>query len=368
MHRETGSRGAVVLELALALPLALGLIFVTLARLSGSWGVVDVSDSEVAVIVDYKSGGTRVVDRPGVRLFIPWLQEVHRFDKSPNGLRLQEGDENEPGTRPRLLVRARDGSSFWFKTYTIQYAILPAEAALVLRDSGTGDGFKQFLINTFARSVLRDEFGRFGVDEIVDPSNLRAATQRSQEQLDRLLAPHGIRIVELSAPNPGFDPDYERAIERRKVHNQQVAYLAERFSGLESERARRLAEARKESELEQQEWATRLSIDLLGAGEKLIQAQGEAESEYEKKVEAGRSARAKKLAQAQGRRATILAEVSGLREEIGAFEAGGEILVRRELVNRLAGIPFKLAPFFTDTARGARSERMGLAPEVEGTR
>jgi regulator of protease activity HflC (stomatin/prohibitin superfamily) len=365
MYRDTRSRGAVVLELALALPLALGLIYATLAMLAGTRGLVEVSDSEVAVVVDYRSGQVRVVDQPGIRLFIPWLQEVHRFDKSPDELRLQEGDVEEPGTRPRLLVRARDGSSFWFKTYTIQYALRPEEAARVLRDSGPGDGFKGFLINTFARSVLRDEFGRYGVDEIVDPANLSEATRRSHEQLDRLLAPHGLRVVELSAPNPGFDPDYERAIERRKVHNQQVAYLAERLTGLEPERARRLAEARKESELEQQEWATRLSIDLLGAEEKLIQAQGEAEAEFEKKVESGRAARAKKLAQAQGRRASILAEVNGLQEEIAAFEAGGEILVRRELVNRLAGIPFKLAPYST---QGARSKLMSLEPEVEGTR
>lgn len=363
MQRTSCSRGAVVLELALALPLAVGLIYLALARSAGTWGLVQVQDDQVAVVVDYRSGASRVIDRPGVRLFVPWLQEVYCFDKSPEALRLQEGNES-PGTRPRLLVRASDGSSFWFKTYTIQYSIRPDAADRVLQDSGPGEGYKEFLVNTFARSVLRDEFGRYGVDEIVDPTNLRQATERSHERLDRLLEPHGLRVIELSAPNPGFDPEYERAIERRKVHNQQVAYLTERLASLQAERDRRLADARKASELEMQEWETRLRIERVGVEEELIRARGEAEEAFARRVAEGRAELERKLALAEARRAQIQAEVAGLQQEIGALEVGGEQLVRRELVNRLAGIPFKLAPY---AARAARGTDVSGA-EVEGTR
>ena len=363
MQRAVRVRGAVVLELLLALPLAAGLVYLVLARAAGTLGVVEVKDDQVAVVVDYWSGATHVVDRPGLRLFVPWLQTVERFDKSPAELRLQEGEEESPGTRPRLLVRASDGSSFWFKTYTVRYALRSADAGLVLRDSGPGDGYERFLVNTFARSVLRDEFGRYGVDEIVDPANLRQATERSHRELDRLLEPHGLRVIELSAPNPGFDPDYERAIERRKVHNQQVAYLRERLAALQAEEERRLADAQKASDLEAKEWETRLRIERMKVDEELIRARGEAERAFEAKVASGRAAQATKLAQAEGRRATIRAEVLGLEQEIAALEAGGEQLVRRELVNRLAGIPFKLAPF-----EGRRARIDDRRADVEGTR
>ena len=65
-------------------------------------------------------------------------------------------------------MRAADGSNFWFEDIRIQYELIPSEATTVLSDSGAGEGFKQNWVRAFARSILRDEFGKFAAAEIAD--------------------------------------------------------------------------------------------------------------------------------------------------------------------------------------------------------
>ena len=52
--------------------------------LTGRAGIVDISDTEVAVIVNYLTGEEEVVTTPGVTFFLPWLSEAYVMDKSPN--------------------------------------------------------------------------------------------------------------------------------------------------------------------------------------------------------------------------------------------------------------------------------------------
>ena len=100
----------------------------------------------------------------------------------------------------KLTVRAMDGSNFWFDSLEIQYRILPAEAGHVLNESGPGDEFKQFWIRSLARSVLRDEFGRFSVAEVTDPTKYGVAIEAAQRRLEEMLQPHGLKLVQLICP------------------------------------------------------------------------------------------------------------------------------------------------------------------------
>ena len=72
--------------------------------------------------------------------------------------------------RPILTVRASDGSNFRIDDLTILYEVIPGEAGKVLHDSGPGTGFKEEWIKAYARSILRDEFGRYTAVDVADPT------------------------------------------------------------------------------------------------------------------------------------------------------------------------------------------------------
>jgi hypothetical protein len=304
-----------------------------------------------------------VVDLPGWVPHAPFAQEVFRLRRSPLELRM-EGEATEaagagdPFRRPRLAVRARDGSSFWFESFGLHFALDPARAVEVLLGLGGDPRRWAELVFAHASAILRDEFGRHGAEEIVVPEVLEQAAKRCEERLGAALARHGLRLVGLSAPEPGFDRDWERAVERRKVHDQQVAYLAARLEELGEVRGRRLAETRKELGLARHEWEARLGLEILQAERELFVARSEAEREHERIVAEARAALEARRAEIEGLAARESAEVDALAAEIDALERAGEAAVRQALVERLGLTSFVLEPY----ARDAEPER------VEGER
>ena len=204
---------------------------------SGNLGFVVVDDSEIAVTVNYVNGEREAIATPGVKMYIPFLQGVFKLDRTPQKYLMEGKGVRDDNHAPFLTVRASDGSNFWFESLEIQYAILPSAAIEVLDDSGLGDGFKRDWIRAYARSVLRDEFGRFSAVEVADPSSYQAARVRSTERLNEYLNPHGIEVLQILTPKPRFDPKYEKAIEDRKVADQDVERLKELENQLIQERA-----------------------------------------------------------------------------------------------------------------------------------
>ena len=57
--------------------------------LTGRAGIVDISDTEVAVVVNYLTGEEEVIITPGVAFFLPWLSEAYVMDKSPNEFQMK---------------------------------------------------------------------------------------------------------------------------------------------------------------------------------------------------------------------------------------------------------------------------------------
>ncbi|MDG2085539.1 MAG: hypothetical protein P8K66_11385 [Planctomycetota bacterium] len=58
-----------------------GLLFLVL---TGRAGIVNIADTEVAVIVNYLTGEEEVIRTPGVAFFVPWLNDAYVMYKSPN--------------------------------------------------------------------------------------------------------------------------------------------------------------------------------------------------------------------------------------------------------------------------------------------
>jgi len=329
---------------------ALVIGFAVFMAMMGKLGVVSVSAEEVAVKMNYVTGNRAVIATPGYQIYIPFIEEVFKLDRTPQKFDMKGDRAISHNHVPFLTVRAKDGSNFSFDELEIQYAIIPGDAGGTLDDSGPDDGFKREWIRAFARSVLRDEFGKYSAVEVADPTSYQAARIASEDRLRVMLAEHGVEIIQVICPKPRFDSDYEQAIEDRKVADQEVEKLREEESRLLNERERVLAEATKEKEIEWQSLQGSLTKALLNAEQEQIQLEKAADAYAVARGYNAKAENAQLVQQARGMTAKYTKEAEGILARAEALEKRGEVVVREALIAKLENIEFTLVPYNRDAS------------------
>jgi len=352
--------------------IALLVLFVGGFAIAGLGGVAEVKHDEVAVFVNYLTGAVSVDQVPGNKIYFPIFQEVFTLDKSPNKF-LMEGKEDLSTDHVReLTVRASDGSNFWFDSIEIQYQLIPSEAGNVLRDSGTSDAFKKFWLMAFARSILRDEFGKFDPEGISNPNNYSTARITSQERLNEALREHGIEVTQISMPKPRFAPDYEKAIEDRKLADQEVERLKAKALQLEKEKEKRLAEIESSKGQEFAGLRGTLAAGKTSAEAEKIKLSREADAYRIQRVGEGEAERLSKLEEARGLAEKYTKEAKGLLAKAEALASQGRRVVVEALAEKLKSVQVEIVPYQrsgsperieVETAAGAleRSRKQGEA-------
>jgi hypothetical protein len=339
--------------------------------LTGRGGIVEIGDAQVAVKVNYLTGNRTLITQPGYQVFIPWFSEVFLLDKSPNEFIMEGNRDVEYNHVRELRVRANDGSTFWFEIVKIQYQLIPSMAPQVLDDSGFRDAFKRNWVRAAARSILRDEFGRFTAEEVADPTNYGVATIRATERLNEVLAPHGIEIIQILTPKPKFDPAYEEAIEERKVANQEVERLKIELEQLHQERLRLIAEVEREKATEYEQLLGDLEAARIQAERQQIEKEKSADAHRITERNRGIAEEKALVQQAIALETLARKEAEGLQARVRALEERGEILVRERLAALFATITFEVIPYRRDPSP-IRIEHLGgavpAAAEVEGGR
>ncbi len=332
--------------------IALGLLalFVIGLGFLGIEGVVEVKDHQVAVIVNYVTKTTEVDLVPGNKIYIPFVEEVFLLDKSPNKFRMATKadtsvDNDRELTVRELTVRARDGSNFWFDTIEIQYQLVPSKASEVIQDSGTQDAFKKFWLMSFARSILRDEFGRFDPEEISNPTFYSAASVKAQERLNGVLAEHGIEVRQITIPKPKFADDYEKAIEDRKLADQEVERLKAKALQLEKEKAKRLAEIESKKGQEFAELKGTLAAGKTTAEADTIKLRREADAYLIQRTGEAEAERLSKTEEARGLTEKYQKEAQGLLAKTEALAKQGKIVVVETLAKKLAQVQIDVVPY-----------------------
>ncbi len=318
--------------------------------ITGRLGFAQVRDDQGGIVVNYFSGSREVVQTPGFKLYLPFIEEIFLLDKSSQEFRMQGDRFVDDNHVPQLTVRANDGSNFFFEEVSILYEIVPGQANIVLDDSGPGEGFKKNWIKGYARSVLRDEFGRFSAVEAADPTQFSIATQRSRVRLNELLEPHGMRVTRIVTPKPKFDPAYEQAIEARKEADQEVERLIAKVAQLEQEREQRLSAVEKEKLIQMQALEGDL-VKLMREAQADAQRVTKSADAYAlKRRREGEGEQESLVAQARGQEAKYRKEAEGLEAQASALAERGEIVVREALVEKLAQIFFTFVPYSRDPA------------------
>lgn len=327
--------------------IALGLLLLLVAGLGvfGLSGIAEVRDYQVAVVVNYLTGSSEVDQVPGNKVYIPLVEEVFTLDKSPNKFVMQgKVDENTDHVR-ELTVRARDGSNFWFDTIEIQYQLAPSKATRVIQDSGTQDGFKKFWLMTYARSILRDEFGKFDPEEISNPGSYSSASLKAQERLNVALAEHGIEVRQITIPKPKFADEYEKAIEDRKLADQEVERLKAKALQLEKEKGKRLAEIESRKGQEFAELKGVLAAGLTKAEGEAIKVRREADSYMIQRLGEAEAERLAKTQEAAGLTEKYQKEAQGLLAKAEALAKQGRIVVVEALAQKLSQFQLEISPY-----------------------
>lgn len=312
--------------------------------------VLTVGDDEVAVVHDLWSGAARQVDTPGKRFLLPYLQEARVLKRSAVPLVLAGDARTNCIEVPALELRAADGSRFRFERHHLTFTLLPDLAARCLEDTRAELDAAAGLVEAYARAVLRDEYGRYTADEVVLHENQKAAKARSLARLDAALRPHGLAVVELATPTPRFAEAHEEAVERRKVATQEVERLRAKAAQLAAEREEGFASLEKDKQAELA--ALELAITSYGAeARRAAQTRrDEAEQHLAARRSAGESRRFELEQQALALVDQHEAEAAALQAVVDEFAAGGELAVRAAWIERLAEVPFRLAPYARDAA------------------
>ena len=336
---------------ALAALGGLGFLFAALLLLlavTGHLGITRVEANQLAVKVNYLTGTEQVVTEAGYQFYMPFLSEVYKLDRQTQTY-VMKGERYEGNsTAPELTVRANDGSNFSFDELAILFELIPSSVNRVLKDSGPEHNFKNEWIKAFARSVLRDEFGRYSAVQSGDPTTYGAARDAARDRLNEMLFDHGLRVNEIVTPDPRFDPEYEILIERRKEADQEVFELRAQYEQLVQQRGQSLAAVRKEKDVEMQELQGSLVKELRAAEQEAIRVKRSADAYAATRRAEGRATEVSLLAEAEGLVAKYTKEAEGLESRAKALEQRGEVVVREALVQKLSAIKFTLLPYSRD--------------------
>ena len=327
-----------------ALLLALPASILWIAWRDGTEVFLELEPTHVAVRIDEWSSDATLLTEPGLHVVLPFVQRAHVLDKRDATFLMQGESEQGPNHVPMLTVRSADGSEFWFQELEILYRVRPDSAERVLFDSGPADGFRQRWMRDVARAVLSEEFGRLATQESAASDRLEQAKGDALDRLQELLGEHGLEVLQITMPKPQFDRTYEKAIEDRKVLEQEAERLRGDLQEEEDLRPSELQRAEREVELERQRLVDALERRRLEAETAEIARRAAVDRYVLERQRAAEAAQVLALAEAAALEADLSADGEALRAEVGALAEHGELAVRRELIGFLDRLQLELRP------------------------
>ena len=272
-----------------------------------------------------KSGVEPKAYEPGSTYwFIPMINEWHTFDTRIQIMEMTiHPEKGDRGGRDDLLFKTIDGNDLSLDVI-ISYRIDPQKAPHILEFVARSDEeLRENLIRTVARSSPRDIFGELRTEELYVSEERAKKAIRAKEILNVILNPFGIIVENVLTKDYRFNPPYQKAIEDRKIADQQAE------------------KAKSEARAAEEEYRTKLQDAIGSVNQMVARADGaflqtkiEADAYYDQQDKIARAVKAEAEAEARG-----------LTQMIHALEGkGGETLVKLKLAEALQGKPILLLP------------------------
>ena len=313
----------------------------------GLFSVEDVEPGEVAVKVNNFTGSETAVTRPGWTTRIPLVHSVYKLDARPQTFKMKGGGGKGALEVPELSVRASDGANFHFTDTTIIFQLDPGKVVTAMRETGRNNGFLHWM-RPFARSILRDEFGRESTIDVSNPTTYGAAAARAKKRLNELLSPHGIIVTQLVTPRPRFNPAYEQAIEERNSLNNKLAVIKSDLERAATSRQRELAEVDQKQNNALQKARAQLEAALAGAVAKQAEVRSNVDTLRIRKLAEGQAALSAAESKAKQLQGELDARYQAMQAKIAAFRTQSVERVMERLGKKLAGVVISIQPWSRD--------------------
>ena len=330
--------------------------------LVGMRSCTSVDPGQVAVRVNNITGDIETITQPGLIMELPFgIHSVYRIDASQQSFHMKGEKDISDLETEELTVRAADGSNFVFDDAIIQFEVVRPDAFDLIRDSGLKYGYRQWM-KPYARSILRDEFGRLSTITVSNPAEFDGATHAAKDRLNKLLAPHGIVVVQIVTPKPRFTQEYENLIEKRNETENQLTVIDSGLQRAATDRHRQLAEGARDQNQKIQEKRAALESQLAAALTAQTQAKREADAYRIDKVAAGQAALAAAQRKADELTGQLAAEYDEKKAEIDAFKNQPVERVMERLGERLDGVTIEIQPWASDASpKRLQIEQAGAA-------
>lgn len=286
-------------------------------------GCQNVKGSEVGVkTVNIALWGERGIQQEpfsaGTHFYNPLLSDFTVLDKSENMLEMSAASGGRRGRMQTddIRLKTSDGNSVWIDA-TVIWQIDQTRAHLVLDNVGRSDEeILQTIVVPESRSVIRAILGELTTEQFYDSTARDEKAVRAETVLRKRLEPQGILLVSVLVRDYRFSEEYEKAIEKKKVAEEQAKKNKSLTEAALRDAARKLRAAEGE--------AFQMIATANGAKEKVIL-----------EADAGLYAKQK---EAEGILAMKKAEAEGIRELANALEGdGGSNLIARETARAIQG-------------------------------
>lgn len=305
--------------------IVMGLLFALSGCVPYTTGDTEVGVRTIKFAFLGKKGVEDMVYAPGsTYFFLPFVNDWNTFDTKLQNLEMtyvqSRGDRK---TRDDLLFKTIDGNDISLDVI-IAYRINPQQAPHILQFVAENDTMlRQKIVRTIARSKPRDIFGELTTEAFYVADRRELQAQKAKEVLQKILGPMGIVVEKVLTKNYRFNPEYQKAIEDKKVADQRVEKNKSAQRAALEEYKRKLEEAKGE-----------VNQMVANADGQYRKAKIEADVYYEKQKLISEAIKTEGIATAKG-----------IQEMNKAMEgAGGEALVKLRIAEAIQGKRIILLP------------------------
>jgi hypothetical protein len=270
-------------------------------------------------------GVEKQVYAPGATyFFIPYINDWNVFDTKLQNLEMTYSQlRGDRRTRDDLLFKTTDGNDISLDVI-IAYRIDASKAPHILQYVARNDkALRDTIVRTVARSKPRDIFGELKTEAFYVAEARESQANKAKEALQTILGPMGVVIEKVLTNDYRFNPEYTKAIEDKKVADQQVEKNKSAQHAALEEYKRKLEEAK-------------------GEVNKLV---ADADGQYLKdKIEADVYLEQQQLL-AKAIQSEGIAEAKGIQEMNNALAgSGGEAIVKLRIAEAIQGKRIILLP------------------------
>jgi regulator of protease activity HflC (stomatin/prohibitin superfamily) len=266
----------------------------------------------------------RIYTPGGTYFFLPFINDWNLFDTKLQNLEMTfssfRGDRK---TQDDLIFKTIDGNDISLDVI-IAYRIDADKAPYILQYvADNNQTLRDKIVRTVARSKPRDIFGELKTEAFYVAESRETQANKAKEALQEILGPMGIVVEKVLTNDYRFNHDYTKAIEDKKVADQQVEKNKSAQHAALEEYKRKLEEAK-------------------GEVNKMV---ADADGQYLKaKIEADVYQEQQQLL-AKAITAEGIAEAKGIQEMNNALAgSGGEAIVKLRIAEALQGKRFLLLP------------------------